>query len=160
VRPLEKFALAVSVLVLARAAGADIAPDPSVEARCNIEAFQKEGEECVICRTSQADPDACKREHAQGGWAPQCQRSGAGEWTEIWCRVKPRSPGPEPSSAPVPDPVAPASAEPSREPPANSPDKKAGSCGACEIGAASGTPSALGSAILLMMGFMLRRRMR
>lgn len=118
-------ALALSSLLMARSASADVAPPPGYVEKCSVEKQRGAGEDCVACSTYFAEADACQKKHAPRGYAERCRTRGASTWTEVWCKpssaaavsslAEPRDAG---GGDPVPQPSALASS--SAAPPATS----------------------------------------
>ncbi|MBK8994543.1 MAG: hypothetical protein IPM35_02165 [Myxococcales bacterium] len=118
-------ALALSSLLMARSASADVAPPPGYVEKCSVEKQRGAGEDCAACSTYFAEADACQKQYAPRGYAERCRTRGASTWTEVWCKpssaaavsslAEPRDAG---GGDPVPQPSALASS--SAEPPAAS----------------------------------------
>lgn len=148
----------LAVLAHSESSRADVAPDPSYVESCTLEQQKQSGDECLECRASFQDPEACRTEHATGGFAQRCRTRGASVWTEIWCRVKPSGEnGGEQGFAEPPPGDEPAQLATNDSAPAPlAPPEKRGSCGACSVGAPSHPDATL--ALLLASAMLLGRR--
>jgi hypothetical protein len=120
--------------LLAGAAAADVAPPPDYVESCTVANSQQPGRiECLSCGESYfGAPTACRDKHAAAGYELRCKTRGASTWGEVWCRPIAPVAATATTGAPVPPGPAPAPMEPAVPPP---PPEKAGSCGACDLGA-------------------------
>jgi MYXO-CTERM domain-containing protein len=131
---------------------ADLPPDPSYVEQCTLEKQKKAGDDCVECTASYDQEEACKEKHASEGRSKRCRTSGASVWTEIWCRGGAETPAPSVAAA------SPSASESPVTPSPVAPPEKSGSCGACAVGASSGSDPGPWAALAVALGFALRRR--
>jgi MYXO-CTERM domain-containing protein len=101
--------LALSLLLAATSARADLPPPEGYVEPCTVEQQQRPGLECVACPSSFASRDKCPTQLAPAGFAQVCSTWGASTWTEVWCRAAGGAP------ATVKDPLPAAGCAPARE---------------------------------------------
>lgn len=116
---------ALSSLLLAPAALADVAPPPGYVEQCTVSKQQKDGLECTLCTGAyHGAPDHCVKIYEPQGLTRACRTRGASVWKEVWCRKAggppiqdiPVAPTPAPEPAPEPEPTGEAPAEPTPAP--------------------------------------------